>query len=390
MKYLVFLLTAMFSIQGLSVHAEETAPHEFAFSDMKIQEEPFRDAGILYRENCIEAIHQISVSPNGKTAVAAGSWVNVYDENGGFLFGFYSKTDHSTLRTNLHDDWIEIVNSTGSLDSKYYAYQFDGELLCCAEIPQTDENRKIENSWGISDSFYAVPDGYEVNLSQNQLTKNGRLLYRTTNATYPQVHPEPEEVLPETPIAFDLTPVSEKIPVPEKCVDGNDAYAPLHYSVNSAGETLVDTGDYLHLYHPDGYYQQSFYLEGFSRKKPVTVLYQDCIQVYYQSENLLVTYDKTDGSVLSAGKLTDSEQNQNALKTFKARCFSEDTETENAKYWFSRNQLTRIQNHHYYILYQKQDYTEEQNFSRVYGIFFLGFGGMILINHLKDKKQQEQ
>ena len=51
MKYLVFLLTAMFSIQGLSVHAEETAPHEFAFSDMKIQEEPFRDAGILYREN---------------------------------------------------------------------------------------------------------------------------------------------------------------------------------------------------------------------------------------------------------------------------------------------------------------------------------------------------
>ncbi|HAD19212.1 MAG TPA: hypothetical protein DCF42_02325 [Lachnospiraceae bacterium] len=373
MKYAVCILLLFCAFMTeIPVKASDSYP--YAFSSMEVQDELYRNAGVIYTEVRQGFSGGISFSEDENyIAVVKGSYVNLYDNRTGrFLCGFYSKTDHSSLTACLHNDWIEISNSNG----RYFAYQLDGTLLCCAEL--TKDSQQIREFGGYD----------SVTKAEEEHSMIGN--YFSEQRSHPLIHAEPEAEIPETHISFELQPVPETVPALQNVTEFHDEYSVLRYSADSAGTTLIQAGDYLHLYHPDGYYQQSFFLGEFSRKKPVPVLYADCIQIYYQSENLLVSYDRTDGSVLSVGILTDSEQNQQSLKEFKARCFSEDAETGNAEYWFSRNQLTRIQNQQYLILYQMQNYTGEQNFSRVYGIFFLTFSGMILINHLKDKKQQEQ
>ena len=118
MKYAVCILLLFCAFMTeIPVKASDSYP--YAFSSMEVQDELYRNAGVIYTEVRQGFSGGISFSEDENyIAVVKGSYVNLYDNRTGrFLCGFYSKTDHSSLTACLHNDWIEISNSNG----RYFA-----------------------------------------------------------------------------------------------------------------------------------------------------------------------------------------------------------------------------------------------------------------------------
>lgn len=140
-------------------------PGAFGFTDFDEISESDRDfylqSRIINRENKESEIDCISVNSNHEVAVAVKNYINVYNADGKYLYGYYIPTSKSKL-ISLHCENIEVYVDVFDV---YFTIDRQGQVENLKYVSNSLNNRKImgdllvyanESQWTIDGlTFYS-------------------------------------------------------------------------------------------------------------------------------------------------------------------------------------------------------------------------------------------
>lgn len=126
----------------------------------------FGSSKIISKEHNDSRIQCISVNSKGEIAVSIGEYINVYDSDGNYLYGYYIASPKPNI-ISLHDNYIEIYFN---IYSSYFTIDHNGAIDKMRNINISSSNKKLSDSlysyshagkWNVSDITY-ISSGDEL------------------------------------------------------------------------------------------------------------------------------------------------------------------------------------------------------------------------------------
>lgn len=135
--FLLFICTSLF-LMSSDVSSIYAVAFSFQEEDaVTILDEP-SSYEIVHEERTYERVGDYSVSPTGKVAVSTNSYINIYDENGTFLYGILVTVSTGAYAIEFKDTTIELfrirTNDLIVLDDT-------GNVIKALEIQQNPSNQ---------------------------------------------------------------------------------------------------------------------------------------------------------------------------------------------------------------------------------------------------------
>ena len=126
----------------------------------------FISSKIISKEHNDSRIQCISVNSKGEIAVSIGEYINVYDSDGSYLYGYYIASPKPNV-ISLHDNYIEIYFD---IYSSYFTIDRNGVVDSMRNINFSSGNKKLSDSlytyshaskWNVGDITY-ISSGDEL------------------------------------------------------------------------------------------------------------------------------------------------------------------------------------------------------------------------------------
>ncbi len=143
-------------------------PGKMNFVEVKEMGENYKEiyssCKLVHKECTSSEIQSISVNDNNEVAVSVGSYINVYDPDGKYLYGYYAATPKPKY-ISLHDDYIEVYVD---IYRAYFTIDKNGKVDHLYHIKNSTSNQKAvrnlqvykdEKEWNLDDAqYYATAD----------------------------------------------------------------------------------------------------------------------------------------------------------------------------------------------------------------------------------------
>lgn len=136
---------------------------EMSESDKEI----YSSCKLVHKECTSSEIQCVSVNENNEVAVSVGSYINVYDPDGKYLYGYYAATPKPKY-ISLHDDYIEVYVDIYRV---YFTIDKNGTVDHLYHIKNSTSNQKVvrnllvyakvyanEMEWNLDDAQYYATD----------------------------------------------------------------------------------------------------------------------------------------------------------------------------------------------------------------------------------------